>query len=207
VDTKKSCLLFAYAVPNQVIDDLWLSCIPRHQLGFCRNFAAKLTLVGGSMMIGRSIMKTFWAVIAGMGLSLALGASAEAATRVGVLKCYVAGGPSFIVGSSHEARCVFKSDVSGRTEHYVARVRRVGIDVGYTGKALIVWAVYAPSVLHHHALAGSYVGASADVAASIGGGANVLVGGNDATVSLQPLSLKSESGWVVAAGAGDLELR
>ena len=152
-------------------------------------------------------MKAVSGAIAGLGLALAVLTPASATTRVGLLKCYVEGGPGFLVGSSHDARCVFRNDVSGRIEHYVGRVNRLGVDIGYTHRAMIVWAVYAPSALHRHALAGSYVGASADVAAGIGGGANVLVGGNGSTVSLQPLSLKKERGWVVAAGAGDLELR
>ncbi len=86
-------------------------------------------------------------------------------------------------------------------------MRRVGLDVGYTGRAVIEWAVFAPSFLRRHALAGNYVGASADITAGIGGGANVLVGGNPYTISLQPVSLKTETGLAIGAGAGELELR
>ncbi|MGA9547278.1 MAG: DUF992 domain-containing protein, partial [Rhodomicrobium sp.] len=43
-----------------------------------------------------------------------------------------------------------------------------------------LWSVYAPTSLRHRALVGNYVGASADAAIGVGGGANVLVGGNSA---------------------------
>ncbi len=151
-------------------------------------------------------MKAVWAIITAVAVMVGVASSAQAATRVGVLRCYVEGGPSFVVGSKHDARCVFKGD-NGRSEHYVARVSRIGLDVGFTGKSMIVWAVFAPSSHHHHALRGSYVGASGDIALGVGAGANVLVGGNDRTISLQPLSLKAVNGVTVALGAGEIELR
>jgi hypothetical protein len=116
------------------------------------------------------------------------------------------GGTGYIVGSSHDARCIFTSS-TGQRERYSGRISRVGLDVGYTGKAVIVWAVFAPSNYKHRALRGNYVGASADVALGVGGGANVLVGGSGNTISLQPVSVKGETGLAVAAGAGSLELR
>jgi ABC-type cobalamin transport system permease subunit len=152
-------------------------------------------------------MKTIGTIFAGLLLVLGLASSANAATRVGVLRCYVAGGASFVVGSVHDARCTFTSAYTGRRERYMARVSRVGVDIGFTGPAMIVWAVYAPSTVGPRALTGNYIGASADAAIGVGGGANLLVGGNDRTVSLQPLSVKTETGIALAAGAGRLELR
>jgi hypothetical protein len=110
------------------------------------------------------------------------------------------------VGSSHAAQCVFTS-ASGRREHYAGLIKRVGLDVGYTGRAVVTWAVFAPSMAGPQALAGDYAGASAGLSAGIGGGANVLVGGNAGAISLQPLSLKTERGFAIGAGAGMLELR
>lgn len=151
-------------------------------------------------------MKTRMTLLLGALLALGLASQANAATRVGMLRCYVQGGVGYIVGSSHEARCIFTSE-SGRRERYWARVKRIGLDVGYTGNSMIAWAVFAPSNIRHRALVGSYIGASADAAIGIGGGGNVLVGGNDRTISLQPVSLKAETGLAIAVGAGDLELR
>jgi hypothetical protein len=155
---------------------------------------------------GKHIMKALITAIGGAVLALGLISAANAATRVGVLRCHVHGGASYVVGSSHKARCVFTSE-SGHSERYWGHVKRVGLDLGYTRGSVITWAVFAPSDLGRRALAGDYVGASADVAAGIGGGANVLVGGNSRTVSLQPLSLKTETGLALGAGAGVLELR
>ncbi len=139
-------------------------------------------------------------------IALGLTSAANAATRVGVLRCHVQGGEGFVVGSVHEARCVFKSE-SGRREHYMGRVSRIGLDLGVTNHAILVWAVFAPSEITHRALAGEYFGASADVTAGIGGGANVLVGGNGGTISLQPLSWQRETGVAAGAGASRLDLR
>jgi hypothetical protein len=139
-------------------------------------------------------------------LSLGLVSVADASTRAGLLRCHVHRGFGLVLGSSHGADCVFTS-VSGRREHYVGSVKRLGLDVGYTSGAVITWSVFAPSLLHHHALAGDYAGASADISAGSGGGANVLAGGNGGTISLQPLSLKTEKGIALGAGAGALILR
>jgi hypothetical protein len=151
-------------------------------------------------------MKAVWAIVTAVAVMAGLASSAQSATRVGVLRCYVEGSTAYVVGSSHEASCIFRG-YNGRSERYTARLKRTGLDLGYTGKSVIVWAVLAPSAYHYRALRGSYVGASGDIAFGVGAGANVLVGGNGRTISLQPLSVKAETGVTVALGAGELELR
>jgi hypothetical protein len=151
-------------------------------------------------------MKILATAVSALALAFGFAASADAGVRVGVLHCYGAKKIGAVIGSSQQARCVF-TGVNGRRERYAAHIDRLGVDVGVTERSEIVWTVYAPTVLRHHALAGDYVGASADIAIGIGGGANVLVGGNSGTISLQPVSLKAETGLAVAAGAGRLQLR
>jgi hypothetical protein len=56
-------------------------------------------------------------------------------------------------------------------------------------------------------LAGSYVGASAEATVGAGLGANVLVGGFQRSVALQPVSVSGQTGLNFALGVGDLELR
>ena len=69
-------------------------------------------------------------------------------------------------------------------------------------------AVFAPTrVLGPGDLAGTYGGASASATAVVGVGANVLVGGSNNTISLQPVSLQGQTGLGVAAGVAGLELR
>src|SRR6202022_924481 len=55
-------------------------------------------------------------------------------------------------------------------------------------------------------LAGEYVGASGEVTAAAGLGANVLVGGSNRTVALQPISLGGQTGLNVAIGVAALHL-
>ncbi len=71
----------------------------------------------------------------------------------------------------------------------------------------MVWAVYAPSTGVFGALAGTYAGATAEATVAVGLGANVLVGGSNRTVALQPLSVTGQTGLNLAAGVAALELR
>jgi hypothetical protein len=70
----------------------------------------------------------------------------------------------------------------------------------------MVWAVYAPTTRRFGALAGNYSGATAEATVGAGLGANVLVGGSDRTVALQPLSVQGQAGLNVAAGVAELTL-
>jgi hypothetical protein len=54
--------------------------------------------------------------------------------------------------------------------------------------------------------AGTYAGASAVVAVGGGIGANVLVGGSNHTIELQPFAVQQQTGIDVAAGVAAIEL-
>jgi len=85
---------------------------------------------------------------------------------------------------------------------------RVGLDVGYTAGSSVGWLVFAPSRnLARGALAGYYGGVSANAALGIGGGANVLVGGLNNSITLQPVSVQGQTGLNVAATVTNVELR
>ena len=71
---------------------------------------------------------------------------------------------------------------------------------------MLIWGVYTSSMPGPGFLAGNYFGATADVTVAAGLGANVLVGGSNRTVALQPLSVSSQTGLNVAVGIGDLSL-
>jgi hypothetical protein len=55
-------------------------------------------------------------------------------------------------------------------------------------------------------LTGTYTGASAAMSIAAGLGANVLVGGSNRTLALQPLSVQGQVGLDIAAGIGSLDL-
>jgi hypothetical protein len=84
---------------------------------------------------------------------------------------------------------------------------KFGADIGYSAAGVMIWAVVAPtSDVKSGALAGDYVGATGSAAAGVGAGANVLVGGMDKSVALQPVSIEGMTGVNVAAGVASLTL-
>jgi hypothetical protein len=130
---------------------------------------------------------------------------ASATTQVGVLECRISPGVGWIITSSKGLNCLFRSN-RGFTEHYVGTLRKFGFDIGATGGGQMVWGVFAPSNSRRGALAGEYVGASADASLGAGIGANALIGGFGRSVSLQPLSIQAQTGVNLALGVTGLEL-
>jgi hypothetical protein len=142
--------------------------------------------------------------------TLAAPAMAAASAKLGLLECAISGGAGFVIGSQKDLSCTFTpADKSMPSEAYFGGVTKYGLDVGVTGGAVMQWAVLAPTdvVYGPGALAGDYVGASAEATAAIGAGANVLVGGSDVTYALQPLSIQGQTGVNVAVGVSKFELR
>jgi hypothetical protein len=153
---------------------------------------------------------------AALGLAVAAGlsgaspafAQADDGIEVGTLVCDVSGGLGLILGSQREMVCVLEA-VDGFTDHYVGVINRFGLDIGATTAGTIVWTVIAPTqdMYATGALAGSYVGASAEATVGVGIGANVLVGGGDRSFTLQPISVQGQTGLNIAAGVAELVLQ
>jgi hypothetical protein len=143
-------------------------------------------------------------------LALVLATSANAApegVKVGVLNCDVESGWGFIVGSSKGVRCAFHPN-RGEPDRYEGTISKLGVDIGYTGGGKIMWDVVAPSSdVRSGALQGEYAGATASATAGVGVGANVLVGGLDKSIALQPVSIEGNTGLDIAAGVGALTLK
>jgi hypothetical protein len=132
--------------------------------------------------------------------------AAAAGVKVGVLTCHVSSGWGFVFGSSKDVRCNFAPS-HGYGERYVGSISKFGVDIGYTAGGIIVWDVIAPTNgLKKGALAGGYGGATASATAGVGVGANVLVGGFDRSIALQPVSIEGNTGLNVAAGIGEITL-
>ena len=148
--------------------------------------------------------------VAAAGLALVASAPAQAqdgsGVRVGVLTCNVASGFGLIFGSSKEVNCVFARD--GRdVAHYQGHIDKFGVDIGYTAGGVMVWGVIAPTQgIPPGSLDGHYGGVTASATAGVGVGANLLVGGSDRSISLQPLSVEGNTGLNVAGGIGALSL-
>lgn len=133
-------------------------------------------------------------------------AAGKSGVNVGSLNCTVAGGMGFVFGSSKDLDCLF-ARTDGIAEHYKGSVNRYGVDIGFTKEAHIVWLVFAPGAIAKGAIAGDYGGVTAAVAAGLGVGANVLVGGSNKQIALQPVSVEGSVGLNVAAGVAEVTLK
>lgn len=133
-------------------------------------------------------------------------ATAKTGINVGSLSCTVAGGVGFIFGSSKALDCIF-APTNGPAERYSGTVKKFGVDIGFTKEAHILWLVFAQGAVAPGALTGDYAGGTAGAAAGVGVGANVLVGGSDQQISLQPVSVEGSIGLNVAAGFIAIDLK
>jgi hypothetical protein len=71
-----------------------------------------------------------------------------------------------------------------------------------------MWAVLSPTInLGQGSLAGHYGGATASATVGVGAGANVLVGGLNASIALQPVSIEGQNGLNFAAGVAEMTLK
>src|SRR5271167_3162166 len=130
-----------------------------------------------------------------------------AAVRAGYLTCHVAAGWGFIFGSSRKLQCAYALQ-PGYTEYYTGSITKLGADIGYLQSGVIMWAVLSPTTnLGQGSLAGHYGGATASATVGVGAGANVLIGGLNASIALQPVSIEGQNGLNFAAGVVQLTLK
>ncbi len=136
------------------------------------------------------------------------GQNAQTARIVtGTLTCRGSGTVGLVLGSRQTLSCSFERTSGGSGANYTARITRIGLDIGVTGRNVMVWTVLASSDnLPNSALAGSYKGISANASLGVGVGANALIGGNRNSIVLQPLSVQAQTGVNIAAGVTGLRL-
>lgn len=151
------------------------------------------------------ITKFLPALVLAAVLAPAAAGSAQAAVRTGTLTCDIGGGIGVVLGSRKSLSCRF-SDFNGYSELYDGTITKVGVDVGFTFGGRMVWAVFEPSSVHAP-LGGNYAGVSAEASVAAGVGANVLLGGGNSGVSLQPISVQGQTGLNASAGIGALRIR
>jgi Protein of unknown function (DUF992) len=125
--------------------------------------------------------------------------------QVGSLACSISAGVGLVVASQRNVNCNFQPD-NGPPEAYTGTLTRIGVDVGFTTGGAMLWGVFADTNRFAGMLSGTYAGATAEATVAAGLGANVLVGGSNRSVALQPLSVQGQVGLNVAAGVGALEL-
>ena len=151
-------------------------------------------------MIGKACL-----VASTLGMAVALSgqpASSQetSGVKAGILTCDVASGWGFVFASTRDLRCTY-TDNNGSVERYAGHVDKFGVDIGYRAGGVMAWAVLAPTAnVARGALAGTYAGVTGGAAFGVGVGANLMVGGSEQTISMQPLSVEGTAGVNVAAG-------
>jgi hypothetical protein len=128
-----------------------------------------------------------------------------AGVQAGMLTCNVASGWGFVVVSWRDLKCVY-SPASRPPERYSGKISKYGVDLGYVDSSVIMWAVIATTDLKPGSLGGTYVGVTGSAAVGFGGGANVLVGGSNNSISLQPVSVEGSMGVNVAGGIASITI-
>ena len=146
------------------------------------------------------------AVVAAVALPVPTMAQAPDRTKAGTLTCDISAGIGLIIASKKDVTCMFTPSQAGSREVYTGSISKFGLDVGATSGGEMIWAVFAPSDRKFGALAGNYGGASAEATVGAGLGANVLIGGSNRTVTLQPVSVTGQTGLNLAVGVAGLEL-
>ncbi|MCB1428188.1 MAG: DUF992 domain-containing protein [Nitratireductor sp.] len=133
--------------------------------------------------------------------------AAASPIQIGQLTCQVDGGQGRILGSSRELSCIFERP-GMPIERYAGEINRIGIDIGSTQYSDIAWTVFSLTGTPGLAgvLEGNYAGLSGELTVGRGLGANVLVGGLERSVALQPISLQSSQGFNLALGVAQMQL-
>jgi hypothetical protein len=129
-------------------------------------------------------------------------------TSAGALTCKMAPSIGLIIGSRQRLACRFVPNGPYPPESYVGVINSIGLDIGITAGGVMGWAVITPNAGPMRGkLAGTYVGASGAVGVGVGVGANVLVGGSNRSISLQPLSVEGSVGINLSLGISGLTLQ
>lgn len=149
-------------------------------------------------------------ILAGSATSILVSDTAQAQTaniRVGTLTCKGKGRVGMILGSNETLDCTYAPMGNLPKRALIGTVTTVGLDVGVKGESIMIWGVLgSTSSMPSDALRGSFVGAAADASLGLGAGAKVLIGGNNKSIVLQPLSVQGQTGVNFAIGVTGLQL-
>ena len=129
-------------------------------------------------------------------------------TKSGLLTCNTSPSVGFVVGGRQSLACQFMPIGPYPPENYTGEITTIGLDIGKNSGGAVIWAVFMPTRgAQYGSLAGNYGGVTGDISLGIGAGANLLVGGSDRSVTLQPFSVEGNTGINLAVGVSGLVLR
>lgn len=137
-------------------------------------------------------------------------AGAEGGVQLGILTCWkVPGsGMNLVISSSADVECEFASPYGKETYKGRSGIG-IGLDLEWSAEKVIGYAVFGATSdvrMGSHSLAGKYVGGKVSATVGLGVGTQVLVGGGEKNITLQPLALEVSTGFGAAAGIGYLYL-
>jgi Protein of unknown function (DUF992) len=170
----------------------------------------RLPSVGAHLMKATRNWKNAVAAFGLLGavLASATPSVADPAVRYGVLSCDISGGIGLIFTEKQTMTCAYKPDDGTSPETYVGSIEEVGIELGSTSGGELTWVVVSlERGVPRGALAGNYIGLSANASLGEGFGANDLSGGFNRAYILQPYSVQTQSGINFAAGMTKFTLR
>ena len=148
-------------------------------------------------------------LLSGLAVTITSAVSAQTPQggTAGVLTCKLSPSIGLLIASRQRMSCRYVPNGGGPPEFYTGVMNNIGLDIGITAGGALAWGVVAPtSGPMRGALAGTYVGASGSIGVGVGVGANVLVGGSNRTISLQPLSVEGSVGVNLSLGVSGLTL-
>jgi len=136
--------------------------------------------------------------------------NSTAGTKIGILTCHSipGSGVNLIIHSTVDIACTFDSTDGSGVEQYVGETGiAFGINASYEVEKNFLFTVFAADTASgSHKLAGKYGGVGASASVGVGVGAQVLVGGSNESVSLQPV-IEGNTGVGVSAGITYLYLQ
>jgi len=104
-------------------------------------------------------------------------------------------GSALIVAGERQLSCIYAIGERQAREAYEGTVSTLGLDIGATSGGQLTWAVFAPTNTAPGGVGRKPMAVGPPAARSAAGAsANVLVGGSDRTVVLQPVSRASAEG-------------
>ncbi|MEZ2128383.1 MULTISPECIES: DUF992 domain-containing protein [unclassified Sinorhizobium] len=135
-------------------------------------------------------------------------AGADNYVALGRLVCGSEGGTGFVFTSQKNLTCTYTPAGGGPVAIYAGKVEKFGLDIGQTGKSVMIWQVLAKTgtPVSEYALAGEYFGVGADASFAAGAGAKVIAGGTNKAFMLQPLNVQIQEGLNIAVGVDKMTL-
>lgn len=141
-------------------------------------------------------------------------ANANSQVYIGALTCNVSGSTGYLFGSTKDLSCVYLTK-EGQSQAYDGKIRKFGLDIGYTKPGHLVWHVYQLGGLvgdrtstNPRILTGNYGGEQASIAVSGSAGGNWLYGGSNNQIVLQATQLQDDrnAGYNLAYGIAEIGL-